>query len=77
MTGNIFHGFYQHLKENSPSQWEHSTHPWNSTIIICFPDNSQQVTLTLQIIRISDIESLLQKPFANVMGLNFLLLFYE
>lgn len=67
MTGNIFHGFYQHLKANSPSRWEHSTHPWNSTIIIYFPDNSQQVTLTLQIIRISDIESSLQKPFANVM----------
>lgn len=68
MTGNIFHGFYQHLKANSPSQWEHSTHPWNSTIIVYFPpDNSQQVTLTLQIIRICDIESSLQKPFANVM----------
>lgn len=67
MTGNIFHGFYQHLRANFPSQWEHSTHPWNSTIIVYFPDNSQQVTLTLQIIKISDIESSLQKPFANVM----------
>lgn len=73
MTGNIFHGFYQHLRANSPSQWEHSTHPWNSTILI-IPNRSHWL------FKLSG--SLIENPhYRNhllmLCWLNFLLLFYE
>ena len=54
---------------NSPSPQEHSTHPWNSTIIYYFliipighTDSSNYPNC--------DIDSSLQKPFANVIGRN-------